>query len=61
MFGRAQSGVTPEAETSAALAASPVIAEPLAQTAAERLAGAFEEPGDAPARIENPQIGRAHV
>lgn len=54
MFGRAQSGVTPEAETSAALAASPVIAEPLAQTAAERLAGAFEEPGDAPARIENP-------
>ena len=54
MFGRAQSGVTPEAETSASLAASPVIAEPLAQTAAERLAGAFDEPGDAPARIENP-------
>lgn len=54
MFGRAQSSVTPEADTPVAPAASPTSGEPLAQTAAERLAGAFEEPGDAPARIENP-------
>jgi pilus assembly protein CpaF len=54
MFGRAQTTPSPDAIKPAAPAPSAPATEPLAQTAAERLSGAFEEPGDASPRAENP-------
>ncbi|MDX2096007.1 MAG: CpaF family protein [Alphaproteobacteria bacterium] len=56
MFGRAQNSasVEPETPAPAATPAMPPPGESLAQTAATRLAGVFEEPGAAPPKAENP-------